>query len=98
MCDGYYVLEGTTPVPCKDVISWASWCRRSERTVRKTRIGADVLVSTVFLGLDHRFGRQGPPLLFETMIFGGPHDGDMWRSATWEDAEKGHEEVVALIN
>jgi hypothetical protein len=27
-------------------------------------------VSTVFLGLDHNFGMNGPPILFETMVFG----------------------------
>lgn len=27
------------------------------------------MVSTVWLGLDHNFTRQGPPVIFETMIF-----------------------------
>jgi len=36
----------------------------------------------------------GPPILFETMIFGGEHD--MWqdRYATIEQARRGHQRVV----
>jgi hypothetical protein len=33
----------------------------------------EVKISTVFLGVDHAFG-DGPPMLFETMIFGLPTD------------------------
>src|SRR5258706_13563526 len=47
----------------------ARWFQTSDRHVAKTDFG-DVRVSTVFLGFDRSFG-QGPPLLFETMIFGG---------------------------
>jgi hypothetical protein len=50
----------------------------------------DVRVSTVFLGLDHNHFGVGAPLLFETMVFGGEHDGDAWRCSTWEEAEKQH--------
>ena len=49
----------------------------------------DVSISTVFLGLDHRFGK-GEPLLFETMIFGGKEDGYQNRCTTWEQAEEMH--------
>jgi hypothetical protein len=53
-----------------------------------------VRVSTVFLGLDHNhFG--GEPLLFESLIFGGPLDGEMRRYPTWEQAERGHAEMLA---
>lgn len=40
--------------------------------VAKARIG-DAKVSTVWLGHNHQFG-DGPPLIFETMIFGGERD------------------------
>jgi hypothetical protein len=55
----------------------------------------EVVVSTVFLGLDHNFSMVGPPLLFETMVFGGPLNGECRRYATWVEAEAGHREVVA---
>ena len=55
----------------------------------------DVTVSTVFLGLDHNWG-GGPPMIFETMIFGGAHDEDQWRYSTRAEAEEGHKRALAL--
>lgn len=54
-------------------------------------------VSTVFLGLDHSWNGP-PPLLFETMVFGGTHNQDCERYATWDEAEKGHAAMVAKVN
>jgi hypothetical protein len=54
-----------------------------------------VEVSTVFLGLDHAWGK-GPPMLFETMIFGGEHDQYQERCSTWEQAEEMHRRACAL--
>ena len=54
-------------------------------------------VSTVFLALDHSFGRAGPPLLFETMVFGGKLDGEQERCATWDEAEKMHAKYLARV-
>lgn len=51
-------------------------------------------VSTVFLGLDHNL--YGPPHLFETMIFGGEHDGYQERYSTWAEAETGHARTVEI--
>lgn len=55
-------------------------------------------VSTVWLGLDHNYMGQGPPLIFETMVFGTDPRLPWWeewqqRYATREGAEKGHKEV-----
>jgi hypothetical protein len=60
---------------------------------KATVSGADV--STVFLGLDHSFG-HGPPLLFETMIFGGERDQYQERYSTLQDAMDGHDRAVEL--
>ena len=68
---------------------------KMDRRVNRTAIG-DVEVSTVFLGLDHAHD-DGPPVLYETMIFGGKHDNDMWRYHTREEAEAGHAKVVAAV-
>lgn len=38
-----------------------------------TEIAEGCEVSTVFIGLDHRFSDTGPPLVFETMAFWGIH-------------------------
>lgn len=59
------------------------------------------LVSTVFLGLDHNFGK-GEPLIFETMVFkligeNNHRDSsvDEDRYATWQQAEDGHKLIAA---
>jgi hypothetical protein len=46
--------------------------------------------------MDHGRGGDGKPVLFETLVFGGPLDGDMWRYCTWTEAEAGHASVVAI--
>ena len=89
-----YILDGRKAVKCYDILTRAKWFEKADRHVEKTESG-DISVSTVFLGLDHQFG-DGPPLLFETMIFGGEHDEDQWRYETWADAEKGHAEACKL--
>jgi len=94
---GNYKLDGHTSVEVADILEWAMWYENSgaERQVAVTHIG-DVLVSTVFLGLDHNFC-GGAPILFETMVFGGLHDQLQERCATWEEAEKMHEATVQLV-
>jgi hypothetical protein len=62
------------------------------------RVGLDVLpgdvrISTVWLGLDHGWG-GGPPLIFETMVFGGPMSGEMDRYSTEAQAVEGHARMV----
>ena len=71
-----YKLEGKKVVICADEKEWLEWLETMKEVivhVDKTEKGK-VMVSTVFLRIDHSFG-SGPPLLFETMIFGGKHDG-----------------------
>ena len=90
----HYILDGKTPVPA-DIMTWAQWFSTNGdgRTVAKTEVGG-MLVSTVFLGLDHNWG-DGPPPLFETMIFGGPLDQEYQeRCSTWEQAEAMHLEGI----
>lgn len=93
----YYILEGKTPVPCDDREKWELWLRTADRTVRQETVGltpdGEVNVRTVFVGLDHSFG-GGPPLVFESMIFGGPLDQEQSRCSTWEGAEEMHERMV----
>lgn len=67
------------------------------------RVGDDTIdgqrVSTVFLQLDHNWwdSSDARPVLFETMIFGGPHHQDMWRYHTWNEAKEGHDKVVHCL-
>jgi len=91
---GRYILDGKSPVPCDDLIEWARWFETAERHVAETQVGP-VLVSTVFLGINHSFGR-GPPLLFETMIFGMDDNDYQVRCSTWDEAENDHQVAVAI--
>lgn len=67
------------------------------------RIGQDVIiidgepcnVSTIWMGIDLGMSRGGPPIIFETMVFGGPHDYACMRYATELDAREGHARTVA---
>jgi hypothetical protein len=54
-------------------------------------------VSTVFLGIDHNHFGDGPPILFETMIFGGSADELQWRYRTLEQAQAGHQMIVQSL-
>jgi hypothetical protein len=87
-----YILKGHLAVEEPDLLKWANWFEGGARIVRQEDVGP-YWVSTVFLGLDHSFGR-GRPLLFETMIFRGPASSreDVWmeRCGTWEEAEAQH--------
>ena len=92
----HYILDGHTPVPLRDILYWSGWMQTTSRRVARTEMAHDVSVSTVFLGLDHAFG-GGPPLLFETMVFGGPLDQEQVRYATWDEADAGHVRLCALV-
>jgi hypothetical protein len=90
---GQYILDDKgDPVPCDDVIVWAQWF---ENMVARDSVG-DSTVSTVFLALDHSFG-EGPPLLYETLVFGGPMAEEMERYSTRQEAEAGHKEMLAKV-
>lgn len=98
------------PVP---VERWGPWFEEATKTRRRvvrreayaTALNEEkgeverVEVSTVFLGLDHNWSGHDDamPLLFETMVFGGPDDGDMFRCCTWEEAEAQHATVADIV-
>ncbi len=59
-----------------------------------------IWVSTVWLGLDHRFGGPGSPIIFETMSFSKHkppgHEDLTWRYSIEAEARAGHERAVAM--
>lgn len=82
-------------------ISINDWIRLTEdrgyKVVSRSDLPGGGYVSTVWLGLDHSFGR-GPPLIFESMVFGSPDpekNGDCDRYGTLEEAKAGHAAMVA---
>ena len=94
----FYKLEGKIAIPVDDnEYHW--WVlndpEHGHRVVKQDEFdGGTILVSTVFMfGINHQF-RKGNPLLFETMILGGPLDQYQVRYSTWEESEAGHEEAL----
>lgn len=96
----YAKLENEKVIPVDDLSEWNKWFQYSlnERIVGEYYHADNrLLVSTVFLGIDHGFTMESSPLWFETMVFGGKRDGDMRRYETFDEAKKGHEEMVRSV-
>ncbi|MBI2481183.1 MAG: hypothetical protein HYV60_21855 [Planctomycetia bacterium] len=90
----YYIMQNMKPRPAQ-FFEYAAWYETHDRTIDRTRIG-DVLVSTVFRGIDHSDG-YGPPLLFETRVSGRAFDGESRWYATLGEAKRGHHDIVAAV-
>lgn len=94
----YYILDDNKlVVPARDHWEWASWFDKPDRIVRQEEIGT-AWVSTVFLGMDMNWSMEGPPIVFETMIF----PTDAWddytdRCATYEEALAMHVTACAHV-
>jgi hypothetical protein len=94
----HYIIKGRE-IEKVDLMTWAEWFeenRDARRVALDSREGVEV--STVFLGLDYNFAGIGPPILFETMIFGGDDDGFMQRYATYDEALAGHAEACRRVD
>lgn len=93
----YYTLRGRDVVTT-DLETWA----RGIEDAEARRVGYDEVdgaqVSTVFIGIDHGFGMfGGRPLVFETMVFGGPLDDACERYSTYDEAEAGHADMLRRV-
>ena len=89
-----YVLENKIPVKTgvnesNDIINYV-------KTIKEDVIG-NIRVSTIFLSFDHGFIEDQPPILFETMVFGGKFDQCQTRYSTYAEAENGHEKVLNKV-
>lgn len=91
----YYRRDGTPYEGPTATMDWAADFE-NRTPVGQDEIG-DVLVSTVWLGLDHNCSDEGPPLIFETMVFGESLDGEKRRYSTEAEAIAGHAEMVARV-
>jgi len=94
-----YILDvdGATPVPEPDLFAWGRWLQTADRHVAVTTFGTS-RISTVFLGLDHSWD-DGPhaPVLWESMVFGGPLDGEQRRYTSRADADAGHTALCLAV-
>lgn len=92
----YLENEAHELVPVDDIMEWSRGMP-ADRHVAYTELGYDIVVSTVFLGIDHRFIGEGPPLLYETMVFVEELADEMERYPTRAAAEAGHARMVARV-
>lgn len=89
-----YYIENDGKTVSVDVQTWAREFDRANRQVARDTISGSE-ISTVFLGIDHSYGV--PPLLYETLVFGGSLDQEMKRYTTREEAVAGHAEMVERV-
>lgn len=95
----YYILDHKRKaIAVDDVLVWGRWMQEHpDHHVADEKVG-NARVSTVFIGLNHSFNFfSGPPLIFETMVFGGKLDGEMDRYSTWAQAEQGHKDMLERV-
>ena len=99
-----YILDKRgRPRPEPDLFKWAQWMETNDRHVAhdifRQGQAEEIRVSTVFLGIDHNWFDQGPPILWETMIFGGDDklDLDMQRYSSVNTARIGHSKAVEAV-
>lgn len=96
MGHGSYILdERGNPKEVDNILEWADWFEKADRTVAKDEFNG-IMVSTVFLGIDHSFGNSEKPVLYETMIFGLKEEDSEYqeRYATKVEALAGHERAI----
>jgi hypothetical protein len=100
---GRYILdEHGEPVLCEDIVEWGRFFenidnRRVAQDKDEGPDGLEIRVSTVFIGVDHQFG-TGPPLLWETLVFGGLLDGEMRRYSSRAAALDGHQKMCRRVS
>jgi|SRR5215475_10123682 len=104
----YYKLLNKLVVPAIDVTDWGEWLQHHyEDRIIKQEVIKGILVSTVFIGLDHRIPITGnePPLVFETMIFPNFHSTKKYkmiesyctRCSTWDEAIEMHNTAMDYV-
>lgn len=100
----YYMPNGTGGYRAVEWDVWAPWFETSGlvpfpdggRLVGLDALPDGVELSTQFLGIDQQHG-SGPPLVFETLVIGGPHAGKRRAYSTLQEAQQGHAESLAKL-
>ena len=91
----HYILDGHEPKRA-DAAAWERWMSSADRTVARTAVDANIIVSTVFVGIDLGCDPD-KPILFETEIMESGVASTEYRHvryATWDEAEHGHRLIV----
>ena len=97
----YFILDSIGNVLPEPLFKkWAQWMEDStlQRQIALSKVEENVEVSTVFTGLDNNYQIDGPPLLFETRVFGGKCDGYTERYAALDEACIGHDRICRMVD
>lgn len=105
---GQYVLDQDgNALPATGLMEWAQWMEESQeqRQIGHDDLGSWGWISTIFLGLDHDHLAVARgvdpllhrPLLWETMVFGGPSDRYQQRYRSRDEALAGHRKIVRIL-
>ena len=94
----YWILdEDNIPVSTSSIIEWGEFMQSEKKIIQQNKVDEYVL-STVFLGVDHRWIGSPDPVLFETMLFDGKGDPVFTnRYFTYDQARAFHNEYLALL-
>ena len=106
---GKYIIKDGLVVLEPDLMTWAEFMQFDQVKYRKVDRIAGLMLSTIFLGLDHRYGK-GEPVLWETMLFNEDErsvipgfkssyspDLGQWRFSYMEEAYEFHDSKVAEL-
>lgn len=97
----HYILDERGEPVETDLYTWAAWFEDpTNRVIAHDRDESgtrDLLVSTIFLGLDHGYG-DGPPVLWETMVLKGKGDVYCERYTSRAEALAGHRRACQKAN
>ena len=89
----YYDKDGSP----MELFDWAAKFEdQIYKRVAETTLSNGTWVSTVWLGTDHSLG-NGPPLIFETMVFptrNNLDEQDVARYSTMKEANAGHRQMI----
>ena len=96
---GRYILgPGHILIPCTSIEDWGrALADDTANIVQQDVIAPGIAISTVFLGLDHNMFGDGPPLVFETMIFREGDGNETFRWSTWDEAMEGHKALTEAL-
>lgn len=99
----YLLDENGNPVPvgntAEEFAAWSLWFDEcwEDRVVESTPLPSGPLISTVFLSIDQQRDDGAEPVLWQTRVFGGPHNSKCLRYTSRAAALVGHRWFVSIV-
>lgn len=95
-----YILDDKRRVvPIDSFEKWSEWLQANihNRNVAVTELDDGTYIMTVFLAHSSLWSDKKNPYTFQTMVIGDKHNIVERYYVSWEEAEKGHEEIVQSL-